>query len=193
MVQKTQSQAKSSENQPVSWQKDSYKLVPIKPDIQIDGIPASFLYAFQEGKLEMKLKNHVWDSLSEEERQEIDREKKNIAKFRRSNLEKVLEGQIDYQRRPKTPATQRLDNTVFQLELELTRKVLDNMSRLNKNVLEREFMLLEKNAQKITATVKEDTYDSQMISSFCEKLKAVTEQAILDRKQNNVCYLNQAS
>ena len=166
-----------------------FKQVPISSDVAHTEIKEVYLSGFESSHnlniLENKLKELCFSVLSKEERSEYFREQRALTEFRKKTLKMTLIGDdTEVLRKPQTPISNKLDFLLYQFEVEITKKVVENMSSLTRRVLEVEFQLQEKQEKKCSL-IPRDSYDeSQMINSFYEKLKLATECAISEKQRN---------
>lgn len=167
-----------------------FRQVPISSNTKYSGVNEVYLSGFKSSHnlnvLETKLKELCFSVLTKTERTDYFKEQRELAEFRKKTLKMTLIGEVPEDlKKPETPVTNKLDFLLYQFEVEITKKVIQNMSTLTKRVLEVEFQLQETNRQNNSLIPKDDFDESQLINSFYEKLRFATECAISEKKQNH--------
>jgi len=172
--------------------------VPVNPSVERDGIRQLYLSGFSTSSsleaLRTKLEQFVYQELSQAEREEYLIEQQELKRFRTDTVKRILEGSVARgQRRPEAPVTKRLENRVYQMEVDITKKVIDQMSALSKRFLEVEFQLLEKNRRKELTVPSKEAETTQAISNFYARLEAVASLAMAEHESNSRKRLRSAS
>lgn len=163
-----------------------------------DGIRQLYLSGFSTSSsleaLRTKLEQFVYQELSQTEREDYLIEQQELKRFRTDTVKRILEGSVARgQRRPEAPVTKRLENRVYQMEVDITKKVIDQMSALSKRFLEVEFQLLEKNRRKELTVPSKEAETTQAISNFYARLEAVASLAMAEHESNSRKQLRSAS
>ncbi len=182
----------------VSDARVSFGRVPLNSFTELDGIRQFYLSGFSSSQsleaLRTKLEQFVYQELSEKEKVEYQKEQQELKEFRADAVKRILEGAIaPGRRRPEAPVTKRLESRVYQMEVAMTKKVVDQMSALSKRFLEVEFQLLEKNRRKELTVPSKEAETTQAISNFYARLEAVASLAIAEHESNSRRPLRSAS
>lgn len=182
----------------VSDARVSFGRVPLNSFTELDGIRQFYLSGFSSSRsleaLRTKLEQFVYQELSEKEKEEYQKEQQELKEFRADTVKRILNGSIaPGRRRPEAPVTKRLESLVYQMEVAMTKKVVDQMSALSKRFLEVEFQLLEKNRRKELTVPSKEAETTQAISNFYARLEAVASLAIAEHESNSRKPLRSAS
>ena len=172
-----------------------FRKLAIRSDIEVAGVPQAFLCGFQNHEklvqLEGRLKESIFLSLSRVEQIIYFEEQKQLALYRARVVSAIKKGKaLRPMEKPKAPVSEKLENLLYRIELELTEKVINKMSTLNMRLLKMEFKLNEEESHKDSVIPGLRNRESAMITSFFSTLKDACEEAIESREKN---YLHKAS
>lgn len=167
--------------------RNRFDRVPFCPRTELGGIPRAYLSGFESssslGSLRNRLTAYLIEKMSPEERQALNEESKKLNLFRKETSKKVMMGQrIANLRAPQSPITNKLESLIHNLESELTKKVVEQMSPLSKRFLEAEFQLLESHGHREMTIPQGKEINTANISSFFARLEAVAALAVEERE-----------